>query len=93
MLLKPVDNWADEGDIWSLETRVWCVRGRGRVVETDVITLPLAWGAQGEGIGVNAGVALHRLASERELVTCRRQLRIHDRDGDISEPSRAEPFY
>lgn len=26
--VKSVGNWADEGDIWSLETRVWCVRGR-----------------------------------------------------------------
>lgn len=82
MLLKPADNWADEGDIWSREMRVWCMRGRGRGVETDVITLRLAWGAEGEGIGANAGVALHRLPSERELVTCRRHLRIHYRDGE-----------
>lgn len=42
MLLKSVDNWADGGDIWGLETRAWCVRGRGRVVETDVITRRVA---------------------------------------------------
>lgn len=37
-----MDNWADGGDLWSLEMRAWCVRGRGRVLETDVITLRVA---------------------------------------------------
>lgn len=27
MLLKSVENWADDGGIWSLEMRAWGVRG------------------------------------------------------------------
>lgn len=80
--VKSVGKWGDEGDIWSRETRVWCVEGRGRVVETDVITLYVAWGAEGGGVGVKAAVSLYSLASERELLTNTTQLKKHQGDGE-----------